>query len=48
VGFADVDDEERRGVAIALIDRVQGGNLPPEGRSRVAAEDEDDGLLSSK
>ena len=46
--LADVDDEERRVVPVALVHRVEGGNLPPEGRSGVAAEDQDDGLLAAE
>ena len=45
MGFEDVDDQKRDVVSILIVELVEGGNLPPEGRSGVAAEDEDDGLL---
>jgi hypothetical protein len=44
VRFLDVDDVERRAVLVFRVEFVEGGNLPPEGRSSVAAEDEHDGL----
>ena len=44
VRLLDVDDVERRAVLILLVKFIEGGNLPPEGRSSVAAEDEHDGL----
>ncbi len=46
VSFEDVDGVERDVVPVLLKQLVEGRNLPPEGRSSVAAEDEDDGLLS--
>lgn len=39
----DVDDEELRAVFVLLVETVEGRNLPPEWRSSVTAEDEDDG-----
>lgn len=48
MGFQDVDDQERNTIAILLVKAVQGGNLPPERRSCVAAEDQYDGLLGSE
>ena len=41
----DVDDQERYLLVVLVIELVEGGNLPPEGRSSVAAEDKDDWLL---
>ena len=38
----DVDNQERDLLVVLVIQLVEGGNLPPEGRSSVAAEDEDD------
>jgi hypothetical protein len=46
--LADVDDEERRGFLVFRVQRVQGGNLPPERRSRVAAEYENNGLSAQR
>ena len=43
----DVDDVESGAVAITAVQIVEGGNLPPEGRSSVAAEDQHDGALSA-
>ena len=48
VGFLDVYDKERRAVLVLLIELVEGGNLPPEGRSSVTAEDEHDGLHAAE
>jgi hypothetical protein len=48
MGFQDVHRIERDLVAIFLVQLVQGGNLPPEGRSGVAAENEHDGLPAAK
>jgi hypothetical protein len=44
----DIYSVESDLVAVLLGQFVQGGNLPPKGRSRVAAEDQDDRLLSPK
>lgn len=41
--FLDVDDEELGAIFVLAVEIVEGGNLPPERRSSVAAEDEDDG-----
>jgi hypothetical protein len=38
VRLGDVDHKERDPASIFLVELVQGGNLPPEGRSGVAAE----------
>jgi hypothetical protein len=43
--LGDVDDEEADLVRILIVELVEGGNLPPKGRSGVAAEDENDGLM---
>ncbi len=40
----NVDDEEIDAVTILAVERVEGGNLPPEGRSSIAPEDQHDGL----
>jgi len=42
----DVNGVEGDFVAVLLGELVQGGNLPPKGRSSVATEDEDDRPLS--
>jgi hypothetical protein len=44
MGFGNVDREEGDAILILVVELVEGGNLPPIGRSSVAAEDEDDGL----
>jgi hypothetical protein len=44
VSFKDIDRVEIDLALILLRKLIQGGNLPPKGRSRVAAEDEDDGF----
>lgn len=44
VGLLDVDDVEGGAILVSVEEGIEGGNLPPEGRSSVAAEDEDDGL----
>jgi hypothetical protein len=46
--LTDVHHEERDRVPVAVEEGVQGGNLPPERRSRVAAKDQHDGLLPTK
>jgi hypothetical protein len=40
--LGDVDDEEADLVLILVVKAIESGNLPPEGRSGVTAEDEDD------
>jgi len=44
VGLGDVNHQERDAAAVLLVELIEGGNLPPEGRSSVAAEHENDGL----
>ena len=44
----DIYSVESDPVAVLLGQFVQGGNLPPKGRSRVAAEDQDDRLVGPK
>ena len=46
--FKNVDHEERDFAVVVVIELVEGGNLPPEGRSSVAAEDQDDGRASGE
>jgi hypothetical protein len=41
----DIDDEKGNPAAILIVEIVQGGYLPPERRSSVAAEDKDHRLL---
>ena len=43
--FQDVHHEKSDCIAVLLVQLVEGGNLPPEGRSSVAAEDQHDRLL---
>jgi hypothetical protein len=38
--LGDVDHQERDLLSVLLVELVESGNLPPEGRSSVAAEDE--------
>jgi hypothetical protein len=45
MGFGDVDDQETRAVLVLLVELVEGGNLPPEGRSSIAAENQHNWLL---
>jgi len=40
MSFRNVNRQEAHPIAILFVKLVQGGNLPPEGRSSVAAEDE--------
>jgi hypothetical protein len=46
MGFPNIDAEEIRTIAIALVKRFQGPKLGPEGPSGEAAEDEHYGLLA--
>ena len=46
--LTDVHDEERDVVLVALVHRVESGNLPPERRSGVTAEYEDDRPLATE
>ena len=45
VRLGNVDHEECDLVAVLFVEFVEGGNLPPERRSSVASEHEDDWLL---
>jgi hypothetical protein len=40
VSFGDVYGQERNPALVLLVELVEGGNLPPKGRSSVAAKDE--------
>ena len=44
--FKNIDNQEGDFAVVVVVELVEGGNLPPEGRSSVAAEDEDDGRVS--
>jgi hypothetical protein len=44
----DVDGVEGDPIFILIVELVEGRNLPPEGRSGVAAKDEDDRLFAAK
>ena len=46
MGFLDVDDVERDAIVVGAVEAVERGNLPAEGGSSVAAEDEHDGLAA--
>lgn len=48
VRFEDVHGVERYIAAVFFIQCIEGGNLPPERRSSVAAEHEDDRFLSTE
>jgi hypothetical protein len=37
----DVNNQEGNSITVLVVELVEGRNLPPEGRSGVAAEDED-------
>jgi hypothetical protein len=40
MGLGDIDDQESDFASILLVELIQGGNLPPEGRSGVTAKDQ--------
>jgi hypothetical protein len=44
VGLGDVDNKESNLVLVLIVELVESGNLPPEGRSGVTAKDEDYGV----
>jgi len=46
--FEDIDHQKCDLAAVLIVELVEGGSLPPEGRSRVASEDEHNGFLCSK
>jgi len=48
VSFQDINGVKIDLAFVLLRQFIQGGNLPPKGRSSVAAEDEDDWLLCPK
>ena len=48
MSFQDVDGVKGDFVFVLIVELVEGRNLPPEGRSGVAAEDEDDRLLAAE
>jgi hypothetical protein len=48
MGLQDVDDKKRNLLIVLIVEGVEGGNLPPEWRSSIAAKDQDDGLLRSQ
>ena len=45
--FCDIDHQELDAIAEFVVELVEGGNLPPEGRSGITAEDQHDGALLS-
>jgi len=40
MSFSDIDDKKPDTIFVFFVQFVEGGNLPPKRRSRVAAEDE--------
>ena len=40
VSLLDVDDEEIDLIAVPAVELIESGNLPPEGRSSITAEDQ--------
>jgi hypothetical protein len=48
MGLEDVDGVERDIVSVLLVQFVERGNLPPEGRSGVAAKDKYHGLPAAE
>jgi hypothetical protein len=46
--FYDIHRQESHAVAVLLVKLIEGGNLPPERRSSIAAEDEHDRLLGQQ
>jgi hypothetical protein len=47
MGFANVHDVERDPVLVLFVELVEVGNLPPERRSSVASENQDDWFLAA-
>jgi|ERR1700689_4073927 hypothetical protein len=45
MGFSNIDNQERNAAAILLVELIEGRDLLPERRSRVAAEYQNYGLL---
>jgi hypothetical protein len=45
MGLEDVDGEKADAIVVVVVELIEGRNLPPVGRSRVTAEDEDDRFL---
>jgi hypothetical protein len=45
MGLGDVDNQKSHAVLVLLVKFVEGRNLPPERRSRIAAENQHHGLL---
>ena len=41
----DVNDQESDALVVLFVEFIESGNLPPEGWSSVAAEDQHDGLV---
>ncbi len=48
VRFSNVNHIERHPIAILLVEFIESGNLPPKGRSRVAAEHKHHGLFAAQ
>jgi hypothetical protein len=48
MSLANVDHVEGDAVSVLLVQLIENGNLPPEGRSRIAAEDENDGFFAAQ
>ena len=44
VSLLDIDDKKIDLIAVLAVDLIEGGNLPPKGRSSIAPEDEHHGL----
>ncbi len=47
VSLANVHDVERHPIFVLLVEFIEGRNLPPERRSSVAAENQDDWFLAA-
>jgi hypothetical protein len=45
MGLQDVDDKKRNVLIVLIVEGVEGGNLPPEWRSGIATEYQDDRLV---
>ena len=48
VGFANINHEELRNVAVGILQAIQGANLAPEGRSGVAAEHQNNWFVAAE
>ena len=48
VRLGDVNHQKGDSILVLVVELVESGNLPPEGRSRIAAKNKDDRLLGGQ